>query len=430
MQAGHHLLSAFDMVSLLLLIAVLISVLNEHWLKLPRPVALLLGALGVSGITIAAAALSGHTEVREHLRTRILGSEWPQILLDGMLALLLFAGSLHVNLGDLRQRARTVLALATAGVILATGIFGAGIWLLLAAVGIPVPLGWCLVIGAILAPTDAVAVEGLLAKVNLPPLLRAVISGESLFNDGAAVVLFSTTLALTSGRTDMVGHGHLAKAILIEGSGGIALGAAAGYLTCRLVRLTAEHTLALMISLALVLCTYRAAVALEVSGPIAVVTAGIVFTTMLGATPGVARLRDSLSTMWTLVDDLLNTMLYMLIGFVAIAIDMSWKAMLATLLAVPLALLTRFVSVAIPRLILDLRVPNLGRSLFVLTWAGLRGGVSIALALVLPPSPYRDLLLAICFGVVIFTVVVQGLSLPRIVAAFYGKAPAEAGPHS
>jgi CPA1 family monovalent cation:H+ antiporter len=228
----------------------------------------------------------------------------------------------------------------------------------------------------------------------------------------------------------MVGHGHLAKAILIEGSGGIALGAAAGYLTCRLVRLTAEHTLALMISLALVLCTYRAAVALEVSGPIAVVTAGIVFTTMLGATPGVARLRDSLSTMWTLVDDLLNTMLYMLIGFVAIAIDMSWKAMLATLLAVPLALLTRFVSVAIPRLILDLRVPNLGRSLFVLTWAGLRGGVSIALALVLPPSPYRDLLLAICFGVVIFTVVVQGLSLPRIVAAFYGKAPAEAGPHS
>ena len=345
-----------------------------------------------------------------------------------LLALLLFAGSLHVNLGDLRQRARTVLALATAGVILATGIFGAGIWLLLMAVGIPVPLGWCLVIGAILAPTDAVAVEGLLSQVNLPPLLRAIISGESLFNDGAAVVLFSTTLALTGGHTDKVWHGRLVEAILIEGTGGIALGAAAGYVTCWLVRRTAEQTLALTISLALVLCTYRAAAALEVSGPIAVVTAGIVFSTRLGATPGMARLRSSLATMWTLVDDLLNTILYMLIGFVAIAIDMSWQAMLATLLAVPLALLTRFVSVAIPRLILDLRVANLVRSLAVLTWAGLRGGVSIALALVLPPSPYRDLLLAICFGVVIFTVVVQGLSLPRIVGAFYGPVPAQSEP--
>jgi monovalent cation:H+ antiporter, CPA1 family len=416
-------MSFFDMFAILLLIAMIISVANDHTIRLPRPVALLLGAMAVSGLIIAADLLFGHSDLRERLRERILGSDWPEILLNGLLALLLFAGSLHVNLHDLRNRAWMVLVLATGGVVLATGLFAGGIWGVLRGIGSPIPLGWCLVIGAILAPTDAVAVEGLLSNVPLTPRLRAVISGESLFNDGAAVVLFGTALAVTNGRTDMLGHGRLLEAIVAECAGGIVLGAIAGYLTYRTVKLSKDNSLALMISLTLVLCTYRAAIALGISGPIAVVAAGLVFGYMIDNVPGAEahRLRTSLSTLWALVDDLLNTLLYMLIGFVVLALDLTWQTILAILLAVPLALLVRLISVGLPLLILDLRVPRIGSAIGVLTWAGLRGGVSIALALIVPVSPYRELLLAICFGVVIFTVVVQGLSLPRLVTALYGE---------
>ncbi|MBS0643125.1 MAG: sodium:proton antiporter [Acetobacteraceae bacterium] len=415
------IVSTADLIAIMLLIAVAVIVINDRTLCLPRPVALLLGAMLVAGAIIVSDTLISQAELRERLRSRMLGSVWPEILLNALLALLLFASALGVDLHMLRNRAWTVLALATAGVILAAGLFAIGIWLVLQAIGAPVPLGWCLVIGAILAPTDAVAVEGLLSKVHLPPRLHAVISGESLFNDGAAVVLFTAALAIANGDTEMLGRGHLLEAILFEGVGGAILGVVAGYLTCRAVRLTAETNVALMISLALVLCTYRGAIALGFSGPIAVVAAGLMFSYKLNELSGAdaVRFRANLSTLWSLVDELLNTMLYVVIGFVVLALEPSWIALAVVLAAVPMALLCRLISVGLPVLLLNLRVPHVGRSICVLTWAGLRGGISIALALSVPPSPYRDLLLAICFCVVIFTTVVQGLTLPRLITALY-----------
>jgi CPA1 family monovalent cation:H+ antiporter len=191
----------------------------------------------------------------------------------------------------------------------------------------------------------------------------------------------------------------------------------------------------LTISLALALGTYRVATALGVSGPIAVVTAGLVLAWALGRVAEHDQWRTSLLAFWSMVDDLLNTLLYMLIGFVMLAVDLTWQALLAILLAVPLALLTRLASVGGPMLLLDLKVRGTARAVGVLTWAGLRGGVSIALALILPETPWRGLLLAICFGVVIFTVVAQGLLLPRVVMALYGGAqprlpPATPEPHA
>jgi monovalent cation:H+ antiporter, CPA1 family len=407
-------MSTFDFASLLLILAVAIGIANEHTFRLPRPVALLLGSLLVLSLIVVADAMSGHA-VREHLRERIARAHLPQVLLDGLLALLLFAGSLQVDLRGLRRQALAVLVLATGSVVLAAFLFAAGIWAMLYIIGEPVPPGWCLVIGAVLAPTDAVAVEGFLARVKLPPGLRETITGESLFNDGAAVVVFVAALALVKGRMEMVGHGRLAEAILIEGCGGVMLGMAAGYLGYPVIRLTGDDNLATTISLALALSTYRGAVALDVSGPIAVVVAGMVLGSALSRWSEASDKRRTLLTFWPFIDETLNTLLYLLIGFEVLAINLNWQAMLAVVVAIPLALLARMLSVAIPLMIL--RVRHLWRATGIVTWAGLRGGISIALALILPHTPYRNLLLTICFGVVIFSVVVQGLLLPRVAGA-------------
>jgi CPA1 family monovalent cation:H+ antiporter len=347
----------------------------------------------------------------------------PQILLDGVIALLLFAGSLQIDLYDLRRRAVIVFLLATVSVVIAAGLFGAGIFLTLRLLDNPLPLAWCLVAGAILAPTDAVAVEGLLARVRLPPGLHATIAGESLFNDGAAVVLFGTALALANGHTDMIGHGRLAEAILVEGFGGMLLGTAAGYLGYRIIRLTEDGNLATTISLALAISAYRAAAALEVSGPIAVVFAGMVLGSMLSGNTDSKERNARVFAFWPFVDETLNTLLYLLIGFQVLALDWSWAAVFAVGVSIPWALTARLLSVGIP--LMALRMAHPFRATGILTWAGLRGGISIALALIIPETPYRNLVLTVCFGVVIFTVVVQGLLLPKVVTALWRESKRE-----
>jgi CPA1 family monovalent cation:H+ antiporter len=415
-------MSPFDLGSVLLLLAVVIGVANERTLRLPRPVALLLGALVVLALIVTADSLLGET-VRERLRARMSHAHLPQILLDGVVALLLFAGSLQIDLYDLRRRAVIVFLLSTVSVFLAAVFFGVGIWSTLRLLDDPLPLAWCLVAGAILAPTDAVAVEGLLARVRLPPGLQATIAGESLFNDGAAVVLFGTALSLANGHTDMVGHGRVVEAILVEGLGGVMLGVVAGYLGYRIIRLTEDGNLATTISLALALSTYRAAAALDVSGPIAVVFAGMVLGSMLSREPDGRERHASVFAFWPFVDETLNTLLYLLIGFEVLTIDWDWPAAVAVAVSIPLALTARLLSVGAPLLVL--RLPHPVRATGILTWAGLRGGISIALALIIPQSPYRNLLLTVCFGVVIFTVVVQGLLLPRVVGALAGETKPE-----
>lgn len=408
----------FDSAALLFVVAALIGVGNELTLRLPRPVALLLGALCLVLLIITADMAFG-TAFHERLGLRISDAHLPQALLGGFVALLLFAGSLQFDPRDLRHQVTRVFVLSTISVVLAAILFGGAIWAALHLTGQPLPIGWCLVIGAILAPTDAVAVEGLLAQARLPPTLRATIAGESLFNDGAAVVLFVTALAIVHGHTEMVGHGHIAKAILIEGGGGVLLGAAAGYLAYRLISLTRDGSVAITISLALAIAVYRAAVALEVSGPIAVVIAGMVLAHAIDRRAHGTPVQNTLGTFWPFVAEILNTLLFLLAGFEVLAIQPSWNVLLATAVALPLALFARLLSVGVPLLVMGARNPM--RTSAFLTWAGLRGGLSVALALIVPETPYRNHVVTICFGVVIFSVVVQGLLLPRVADALFGR---------
>jgi CPA1 family monovalent cation:H+ antiporter len=347
-------------------------------------------------------------------------ADLPHFFLDGLLAFLLFAGSLHVDISELNRRKWLILILATASVIISTIVFGVGMWLAFELIGIAIPFAWCVLLGAILAPTDAVVVENLLRKVALPAGLRAAIVGESLFNDGAGVVLFLLALGVTQGDVIHLGHGHVLAALVREIVVGAVIGVAGGWLAALLLRAVQDRGLRLLISMALVLGCYRLALQFELSGPIAVVAAGLCVGSPPYRTVVNPDIRATLVSFWAPLNELLNTMLFLFMGLHILGLVVTPTALLLILFAVPLAIFSRFVSVAVPILRLRESLREKFAGIAVLTWAGMRGGISIALALTLPGSPWRTDLLVVTYAVVVFTIVVQGLTFTRVLHAAYG----------
>ncbi|CAO3411193.1 cation:proton antiporter [Azospirillum largimobile] len=410
----------FDLSAILLTLAAVFGFINYHWLKLPSTIALffegLVLALLVSGADSVAATLG----IGNWLRHLIEQISLPDILLDGILSLLLYATSVNEDLCALLKRKWTVLALATLGVLIFTALMGAGLQIVFGLVGIGVPLIWCLVLGAAIAPTDPVAVHGILERLPVPDTLRSVISGESLFNDGVGVVAFVTLLHLATGSEQNLTAGEVAFDFLKEALGGAALGFAGGWIAYQAKRRVDESTVELTISLALVLGTYSLANQLGVSGPIAVVVAGLLigYTTERHVSSDASR-RD-LRVVWAMIDAVLNALLFLLVGLEAtMAISWTGPILLAALLAVPLALAARLFSLT-PALLMHMGRTGKTSALIVLTWAGLRGGIAVALVLSLPDSPYRDPILAVCYAAVAFSILVQGLTLEPIGRRLYG----------
>ena len=412
--------SSADLVAVLLVLAALVATINHRFIRLPRAIALLLGSLGISAITTAINPFVA-PDLAGWARAVLSAAELPQVLLDIVLGLLLFAASLRVDLTELRREKWIVLILATASVIIATLVFGAGIWAVFRVAGTPVPLGWCMVLGAVLAPTDAVVVDALLRKAPLPSALRTAIAGESLFNDGAGVVLFQIMLRLAEGERGLFFHGQIAMALAIEGIGGGVLGSATAFIAARVMRSVDEPGLRLMISLALVTATYRLANLMSVSGPTAVVACGLVLRMQAPRDAEGRSMLDEVTVFWHVIDELLNALLFVLIGFELFAIDFVRAIFLPVLCALPLALLSRLVGVALPLMVFRGVGASQRRGMAVLTWAGLRGGVSIALALTLPPSPYHGQLLVVCYAVVVASMLVLGLTMPRVIRGLYGR---------
>jgi CPA1 family monovalent cation:H+ antiporter len=410
--------STADLVALLLGLAALVATINHRFIHLPRAIALLLGSLSICTV-IVVIDLFANTDVAGWVRGMLNAAELPQVLLNILLGLLLFAASLHIDLTELERQKWVVLGLATVGVIIATIVFGVSIWLLFRVAGSPVPVGWCLVLGALLAPTDAVVVDALLRRAPLPSPVKVAISGESLCNDGAGVVLFNIMLSLAQGQQGVIGHGRVAMALLVQGVGGGALGCVTGFLAARVLRWVDDPGLWLMISLTLVTGTYRLTDVIGASGPTAVVACGLVLRLQVPRDAVSKSMLTEMTTFWSVMDQLLNAMLFVLIGFELFAVKFSREVWLPLVSALPLALLSRFAGVVLPVLVRGGGTRH-WRGLAMLTWAGLHGGVSIALALTLPPSPYRERLLVVCYVVVVFSTLVQGLSMSRMIRWLYG----------
>ena len=412
--------SSANLIAILLFLAAVVATINHRFIRLPRAIALLLGSLGISA-TIAAIDPFVAPDLSGWVRGMLSDAALPQVLLNIVLGLLLFAASLHVDLSELRRQKWTVLMLATAGVIISTVVFGGGIWVLFSATGSPVPLGWCMVLGAVLAPTDAVVVDALLRRAPLPTALKTAISGESLFNDGAGVVLFQIMLRFAQGEHGLFGHGKVAARPGHRGHRWRRVRLRHRISCRRVMRWVDEPGLRLMISMALVTTTYRLADLIGISGPTAVVACGLVLRMRYPRDAEGGQVIEEITAFWHVIDELLNAMLFVLIGFELFVINFSRVYLLPVISALPLSLLSRMVGVVLPVLVLRGDGRPQRRGMAVLTWAGLRGGVSIALALTLPATPYRGRLLIVCYAVVVFSMLLQGLTMPQVIRRLYGR---------
>lgn len=420
-------MSTFDVASLLFLFAAAAGFANERIFRLPHSIALLLASLLISLSVVAFAHLAPISWLAQASQHRIERADLPRTLLDGVLALLLFAACWHVDLKGLRRQGILIFVFATVGVIINSVVFAFGFWLVADLVGTPIPPAWCFLLGAILAPTDAVAVDGLLQRIALPAGLRDIIAGESLFNDGTAVVVFLSAVALVSGESGVIGHGRLASALIVDCAGGAAIGAIAGFLARFAIERSRDEIVGLTLSIALALSTYRLAILFDVSGPIAVVVAGLVLVNASPKGQATAAWRQHLGAFWSLIDDLVNTLLFLLMGAEIFTLDLSAFVQVAVLGAIPLAILSRLVSIAVPLALWPVGKGEKARMAATLTWVGLRGAVSIALVLTIPPGPYEPTLAAACYAVVIFTIVIQGLSTPTVLGLLYKSRPSDSG---
>ncbi len=411
-------LSLLHVATVIITLAALFGYINHRWLGLPHAIGIVVIALLASLGAIALDAIFPAWALQQSVRAVLADLDFYDVLMNGMLSFLLFAGALHVNLGDLLSRKWAIGSMATVGVLMSTFMVGFAVYGISSLLGIAIPLTYCLVFGALIAPTDPVAVLGILKTVKVPQSLEAKIAGESLFNDGVGVVVFIIMAAIATGGG---GHGGEIGALEIirlfaqEALGGAALGLATGYIAYRAMKSIDEHNLEVLITLALVMVTYGIAAALHLSGPIAVVIAGLLIGNHGTRLAMSEKTRDHVHKFWSLVDEIMNSALFLLIGFEVFALSISGNVVVLMIIAIPLVLAARFISVAMPLTLLSLKRDFTTGAIPVLTWGGLRGGISVALALSLPESPIKATILAVTYGVVIFSIVVQGLTVKAVV---------------
>ena len=408
----------FGTFGLVVTVAAGAAYVNHRWLGFPPTIALMAVALAGS-LALVGLGTAGVVD-QESVRGWVSSLDFGTVFLQGILGYLLFAGALHVNLASLRSALPSVAAFATFSVVASAFLVGTAFWLLAGLIGFDLPFVYALVFGAVIAPTDPVAVLGILGSVRAPRRLATTIAGESLFNDGVGVVFFLTVASVAAS-----GHnpdlGHVGTFLVEEAVGGALIGLVLGFVTFRLMRAIDAYQVEVLLSLALVSGGYAFATAIHVSGPIAIVVAGIIIGNQGRDTAMSETTKRYLDQFWELVDEVLTAVLFVLVGLVVIDIELTWAALLAGAAAVPIGLGARLISLTAPSVVFHLFGVRTfdPRTVVALTWGGLRGGVSVALALSLPASAERDLIVTASYVVVSFAVLGQGLTFGRLVRRLF-----------
>ncbi|MDQ6619019.1 MAG: sodium:proton antiporter [Pseudomonadota bacterium] len=404
----------FNIVATCLVVTALLAYLNHRFFGLPTTIGVMVTALVLSLVLVGLEAAGTGYYLRQYEEALLRSIDFSDVLMQGMLSLLLFAGALHVDLSELKVHRWQVAVLAVFGTLVSTVVVGCGMWLALPFAGLPLPLLYCLLFGALISPTDPIAVMSILKASGAPQTMELVIVGESLFNDGIGVVIFSLLLGiLVSGTTPTASHA--AELLLRDAGGGIVFGLILGYITFRLLKSVDNYQVEVLLTLAAVTGGYALANQLHVSGPLAMVVAGLMIGNQGRALGMSDTTRRYVDMFWELVDEILNAVLFVLIGMEVLVVAFSANVLVAGIIAVAVTLLARLLTVGLPVGLMR-GAFNLPRGAWqVLTWGGLRGGISVALVLSLPAGPQRDTMLAMTYCVVVFSILVQGLTIGTVV---------------
>lgn len=411
----------FDTFAIILSLAAGLAYVNYRFLKLPTTIGLMVLAMGLSLIVVLTRELGVHT-LSNAAHDLLSNINFSSAVLNGMLGYLLFAGALQVNLGDLRQRRWEIFTFATLSTAISAFVVGSLLWGLFIVFGITINPIYCYIFGALISPTDPVAVLAILKTTKVPKLLRVTIAGESLLNDGVGVVLFTVLVAMLDGAK--LGAGQIAGMFLLEALGGAILGLVLAYVTYRLIKQVHDYKTEILLTIALAMASYTLATTLHMSGAIAAVAAGLFIGNQGKRFAMSARTREHLDSFWDLVDEVLNAILFVLIGLEILVVQFRPTYVLVGLAAILIVLIARAVSVSIPLqwfTALSSRRYHHG-ALGIMTWGGLRGGIPIALALLIPRGEGFNLILTITYIVVAFSIIVQGLTIKRVVERYgYGS---------
>lgn len=406
-----------DLAALLVCVTAALAFLNARFLKLPASIGVTVGGLIVSLLVLLLASF--HLPAADAAVILLRGIEFDDFLFQGVLSFLLFAGALGVNTHSLWALRGPVLTFALLSTAISIGVVGAGTFALLNLLGFDIPLVYGLLFGALISPTDPVAVLGMLKQARVPRKIETLVAGESLFNDGVGVVAFAVLagIAAASG-----GHGHGPELSALgvlgfftqEAVGGLLLGGVVGYLGYLALKAVDDFVTEVLLTLGVVLALTAVASHLHVSAPLAAVAAGLLMGSLTDRRPAALSSREKFDSFWHLTDELLNIFLFALLALEIVVVRFSGPSLLAGLLAIGLVLLARTVSVYLPALLLDRRHDFSPYTRRLMIWGGLRGAISVALAFTVPAGPARDLFLVMTYVVVVFSIIVQGLTVGRL----------------
>ncbi|RRQ47333.1 cation:proton antiporter [Chryseobacterium sp. SC28] len=399
--------------SVLIVLAALFAYLNHRLLKLPSAIGIMVIAIVVS-VTLVASGDHFLPKTTTHLIQLIRSFNFTELLMGAMLNFLLFAGGIHINIKDLREQFGPVVIFSTVGVVISTFAVGFGSYYLLPFVGISMPFIYCLLFGALISPTDPVAVLSILKQANVSKSLETKVAGESLFNDGMAVVVFSVVLQLAAGGDMVLNAESVGLLLLREAGGGLLLGVLLGWSAVRALRVVDDYIISVLITLAVVMGGYLIAHGLHISAPLAMVAAGLFLGNFSESFKMKSQTQDYLIKFWELIDEIMNAVLFLFIGFELLLIRDLNEYFVAGAICILIVLIARWIAIFVPTKFMAFKYRFSPQTVKVLVWGGIRGGVSIALALSIPQNQYNEIIISITYCVVVFSIVVQGLTIGKV----------------